>query len=146
MFKPKYKSLDNPFPKSAFCFRCFQHIYIYLKFRWLRPIHLVSRLVPYLNSMTHYFNTLISKSCGKITSTTDTSHWVTVAVVTTYYCEVIMDAMASQVTSFTIVYWTFHPGADQRKHQSSASLAFVRGIHRWPVNSPHRWIPRTNDQ
>ena len=29
-------------------------------------------------------------------------------------------------------------GADQRKHQSSASLAFVRGIHRWPVNSPHK--------
>ena len=30
------------------------------------------------------------------------------------------------------------PDADQRKHQSSASLAFVRGIHRWPVNSPHK--------
>ena len=29
--------------------------------------------------------------------------------------------------------------ADQRKHQSSALLAFVRGIHRWPVNSPHKW-------
>ena len=29
--------------------------------------------------------------------------------------------------------------ADQRKHESSASLAFVRGIHRWPVNSPHKW-------
>ena len=28
---------------------------------------------------------------------------------------------------------------DQRKHQSSASLAFVWGIHRWPVNSPHKW-------
>ena len=32
-----------------------------------------------------------------------------------------------------------HSGADQRKHQSSASLAFLRGIHRWPVNSPHKW-------
>ena len=31
------------------------------------------------------------------------------------------------------------PGADQRKHQSSVSLAFVRGIHWWPVNSPHKW-------
>ena len=29
-------------------------------------------------------------------------------------------------------------GTDQRKHQSSASLAFVRGIHRWPVNSHHK--------
>ena len=32
-----------------------------------------------------------------------------------------------------------YSGADQRKHQSSASLAFVRGIHRWAVNSPHKW-------
>ena len=29
--------------------------------------------------------------------------------------------------------------ADQRKYQNSASLAFVRGIHRRPVNSPHKW-------
>ena len=33
----------------------------------------------------------------------------------------------------------FFQGADQRKHQSSASLAFVRGIHRWAVNSPLKW-------
>ena len=46
--------------------------------------------------------------------------------------------MASQITSLTIVYSNVHSGADQRKHQSSASLAFVRGIHRWPVNSPHK--------
>ena len=37
--------------------------------------------------------------------------------------------MASQITSLTIVYTTVHSGADQREHQSSASLAFVRGIH-----------------
>ena len=49
-----------------------------------------------------------------------------------------MGAMASQITSLTIVYPTFYSGADYRKHQSSASLAFVRGIHRWPVNSPHK--------
>ena len=42
------------------------------------------------------------------------------------------------ITSITIVYLTVYSGADQRKHQSSASLAFVRGIHRWPVNSPHK--------
>ena len=47
--------------------------------------------------------------------------------------------MASQTTSLTIVYSTVYSGADQRKHQSSASLALVRGIHRWPVNSPHKW-------
>ena len=54
------------------------------------------------------------------------------------YNYVIMRAMASQITSLTIVYSTAYSGADQRKHQSSASLAFVRGIHRWPVNSPHK--------
>ena len=50
-----------------------------------------------------------------------------------------MGAVASQITSLTIVYSTVHSGTDQRKHQSSATLAFVRGIHRGPVNSPHKW-------
>ena len=49
-----------------------------------------------------------------------------------------MSAMASQITSLTIVYSTVYSDADQRKHQRSASLAFVRGIHRWPVKSPHK--------
>ena len=47
-----------------------------------------------------------------------------------------MDKMASQITSLTIVYSTVHSGADQRKHQSSASLAFVRGIHWLPEMFP----------
>ena len=55
-----------------------------------------------------------------------------------HYSDVMMDAMASQITSLTIVYSTVHSGTDQRKHQSSASIAFVRGIHRWRVNSPHK--------
>ena len=55
------------------------------------------------------------------------------------YCDVIMGAMASQIISLTIVYSTVHSGLDQRKHQSSASLAFVRGIHWWPMNFPHKW-------
>ena len=50
-----------------------------------------------------------------------------------------MDAIASQIPSLTIVYSIVYSDADQRKHQSSASLAFVRGIHRGPVNSPHKW-------
>ena len=41
-----------------------------------------------------------------------------------------MCAMASQITSLTIVYSTVYSGADQSKHQSSAPLAFVWGIHR----------------
>ena len=49
-----------------------------------------------------------------------------------------MSTIASQITSLTIIYSTVYSGADQWKHQSSASLALVRGIHRWPVNSPHK--------
>ena len=56
-----------------------------------------------------------------------------------HYNDVIMDTVASQITSFTIVYSIVYSDADQRKYQSSASLAFVRGIHRRPVNSPHKW-------
>ena len=55
-----------------------------------------------------------------------------------HYNDVIMGVMASQIISLTIVYSTVYSGSDQRKHQSSASLAFVRGIHRWPVNPPHK--------
>ena len=48
--------------------------------------------------------------------------------------------MTSQITTLTNVYSTGYSGADQkRKHQSSTSLAFVQGIHRRPVNSPHKW-------
>ena len=54
-------------------------------------------------------------------------------------CDVIMSTIASQITSRRIVYSTVYSDADQGKHQSSASLAFVWGIHRWPVNSPHKW-------
>ena len=55
-----------------------------------------------------------------------------------HYNDVIMSAMASQITSVSIVCSTVCPSADQRKHQSSASLAFLWGIHQWPANSPHK--------
>ena len=59
--------------------------------------------------------------------------------VTSYrYGDVIMTAMTSQITSLTTAYSAVYSSADQRKHQSSASLAFVRGIHRSPVNSLHK--------
>ena len=56
-----------------------------------------------------------------------------------HYNDIVMGSIASQITSLTIVYSTVYSDADQRKHQSSASLAFVRGIHRGPVNSPPKW-------
>ena len=51
-----------------------------------------------------------------------------------HYSDIIMGMMASEITSLMIVYSTVYSDADQRKHQSFASLAFVRGIHRWPEN------------
>ena len=60
-----------------------------------------------------------------------------------HYNDVIMGAITSQITSLTLVHSTIYSGADQSKHRCSASLGFVRGIHRWPVNSPHKGpVPR----
>ena len=57
-----------------------------------------------------------------------------------HYDDVIMTTMAAQITSLRVVYSTVYSHANQRKHQHSASLAFVWGIHR------DRWIPRTKGQ
>ena len=56
-----------------------------------------------------------------------------------HYWDVTMGGMASEITSLTIVYPIVYSGADQRIYQNSASMAFAREIHRWSVNSPHKW-------
>ena len=56
-----------------------------------------------------------------------------------HYNDVIIGAIPSPITSLTIVYKTIYSDADQGKHQSSASLASVRGIQRGPMNSLHKW-------
>ena len=56
----------------------------------------------------------------------------------THYRDVIMSAVTSQTSGVSIVYSTVCSGVDQIKQKSSASLASVRGIHQWPVNSPHK--------
>ena len=66
---------------------------------------------------------------------TQTSYRMSVASDFSHDNDIIMSAMASQIT---IVYSTVYSGTYERKHQGSASLAFVRGIHRSPVNSPHK--------
>ena len=55
-----------------------------------------------------------------------------------HYNDVIMSTIASHITSVSIVYLIVCSDPDQGKHQSSASLAFVRGMHQWPVNSRHK--------
>ena len=57
-----------------------------------------------------------------------------------HYDDVIMTTLASQITSLTVFYSIVYSDVDEREHQSSASLAFVREIHR------DRWIPRTKGQ
>ena len=76
--------------------------------------------------ITWFFNTFVGVTTSKYHSPF-------------HYGDVIIGAIASQITSLTIVYSTVYSEADQRKHQSSASLAFVWRIHRGPVNSPHKW-------
>ena len=51
------------------------------------------------------------------------------------YHAVIMSTVASQITSISTICWTICPVANQRKHKSPALLAFVKGIHRWPVGN-----------
>ena len=55
-----------------------------------------------------------------------------------YHSDIIMSTTVSQIIGVWIVYSTVCSFANQRKHQSSATLAFVRGIDRWPVKSPHK--------
>ena len=58
---------------------------------------------------------------------------------TSYYGDVTMGAIASQITSLMIVYSTVYSDADRRKLQSTTPLPFVEGIHRGPMNSQHKW-------
>ena len=61
-----------------------------------------------------------------------------------HYDDVMVSAMPSQITTLTIVHSTVYPGADQRKHpRCSAPMAFLPGIHRWPMISTHKGpVPR----
>ena len=54
------------------------------------------------------------------------------------YSDVILSMIASQITGISIVCSTVCSRADQRKHQSYASLALVWGNHQWLVDSPHK--------
>ena len=87
------------------------------------------------------FLTMIHSKCQNASRIVTTVYWLvpTKAISWIHYGDVIMGAIASQITNLTIAYSTVYSDADQTKHQSSASLAFVRGIHRGPVNFPHKW-------
>ena len=81
----------------------------------------------------------MGKICYQIKFLTMPWHYVRLEhMIPWHYTDVIICAMASQITSPKIVYSTVCSGWDKRKHQSSASLTFVMVIHRSPANSTHK--------
>ena len=98
---------------SAPCFECRHTILIHIHIEYLLAI--------YSNGIQNKLEIV--------------DQWFTgIQVIAIHYNDVVMGAMASQITSPAIVYSTVYSGADQRKHESSSSLAVVRRIHRWPVS------------
>ena len=115
------------FQDAILAFSCLTYVHVHLM-SWRVVVSIWPRI--YENNWMKYCNDSIRPrqlSCNDIV--TWSGYYIQ------YYSDVIMSAMASQSTS---VYSSANSGTYQRKHQSSASLAFVRGIHRWPVNSPHK--------
>ena len=86
------------------------------------------------------FSAIVPLAMLRMPHVTNTTGQIINRTMILHYDDVIMTTTASQITSLTVVYSIVYSRADQRKHQSSASLAFVRGIHR------DRWIPRTKGQ
>ena len=106
---------------------------------WIAPLEFWCHLL--LGQIcTQHIDGYVQERCNSIANAHRTRHLL-VAHDSPYihYGEVIMGMIASQITSLTIVYSTVYSDADQRKHQSYASLAFVRGNHCGPVNSPQKW-------
>ena len=95
----------------------------------------------YPGYLVHKVGQYQSKTCSKLFGSTDpdiVDHGSKNDINQTIYIDAIMSAMAFQITIVSIVCSTFCSSADQRKHKGTASLAFVSGIHRWPVDSPHK--------
>ena len=80
------------------------------------------------------------KTCQGVSKRNTWCQNAQIAITPFHYDDAIMSTIASQITSLMVLYSIVYSDADQRKHQSSASLAFVWGIHR------DRWIPRTKGQ
>ena len=124
----------------------FLHTFSYVWKAWLRlrTYHCIIhskcgigfrlQLPGFTTSETHSTNNLWAHNPNPISKTTCYSHMTN----NYHYSDAIMSAIASQITGVSIVYLTGCSGADHRKHQSSAPLAFVTEIHRWPVNSPRK--------
>ena len=129
--------LDKPMESQIFCYEGLVHVHMLPKFElfksflWFRVYRVFKKTYQQLE-VAYTGKTNMLRTCGSC------SYVVNLQLFYRHYSDVILGAMAFQITSLTIVYSTVYSGVDQRKHQSSASLAFVRGIRRWPMNSPHK--------
>ena len=64
-------------------------------------------------------------------------HWA----LAKHYSDVIMRVTAFQITGISSVYSTVYKGADKGNIKAPCDcMAFTRGIHRWPMNSPHQIV------
>ena len=85
------------------------------------------------------FNKVVRHMYIKLAYNWSNSAWsLSLTVLINHYSDAIIGALMSQITSLVIVYSTVYSGSHQRTHQSSSSLAFVRRIHRRPVDFPHK--------
>ena len=115
-----------------------QFVLLWFKFS---QCQLMSLQFLHMTSMTRDPYVYAVKACAKFVLMTrkwNTTKWNFNHTGNVHYSDVIMSALASQITGVLIVCLNVCSVADQRKHQSSMWLAFVRGIHRWQVNSPHK--------
>ena len=111
--------------QSSYLFKCWR------SFSWRPTLMHTSEICPLNDNLLSF-----------VTPSTLIFSLGTMAVLS-HYSDVIMNATVSQITGVSIVCSTVCSVVDQRKHQSSASLAFVRGIYRWPADSPHKgWVTR----
>ena len=86
-----------------------------------------------LNHLGHFMHWRLV--CGNVMISLEVIGFLTLLVLKlVHYNDVIMSAMASQITSLTIVYSKVYWGADQRKHQSSLTLAFVTVTGEFPTH------------
>ena len=104
-------------------------------FKFWDKVRLILEILRYVEIFCNVYRRFLPSSLGIIFR----AHIdLILLMVPIHYSDVIMGSIASQIASLTIVYSSVYSGIDQRKHQSSASLAFVRGGHRRPVNSLHK--------
>ena len=110
------------------------------------PVCLSNHLLSYIHEKTPIHLEMFQASIASGTFQASIGNWNSIVLcryvvislveyLIAHYSDVIMNALESQITCITIAYSNVYSGADLRKHQSSASLAFLRGIHRSPVNS-----------